>query len=266
MGLFKKGYSAVREEKQRQDEAREKAGKNLFRLFLSNDGDEADVRFLTEEPINFYEHTVKNTRNGKEFYDTYVCSNEDCPLCKGGDRPTFKGAFLVYDMRPYETKDKDGKKIKKEGSVKLYVQGAKVLSQLDRLSSKYGIIDRVLTIIRLGKGTNTTYTIERGDRVGKLSKEEIKNILPEALKEDYNGTSESLYNIVEKCLENQVAGNDVNSFSSDDEDEEEYDNRKNLVGVDDEDEEETPKTTFKSGKSLKKPNSSLKPKPTLKKK
>ena len=66
MGMFKKGYTAVREEKQRQDENREKAGKNLWRFFLQSDGDEADVRFLTEEPVTFYEHTIKTIRNGKE--------------------------------------------------------------------------------------------------------------------------------------------------------------------------------------------------------
>ena len=113
MGMFKKGYTAVREEKQRQDENREKAGKNLWRFFLSNDGDEADVRFLTEEPVTFYEHTVKGMRNGKEVYDTIVCSGDsNCSLCASGDKPTFKGAFLIWDMRPYEYTDKDGKKQK----------------------------------------------------------------------------------------------------------------------------------------------------------
>lgn len=237
MGMFKKGYTAVREEKQRQDENREKAGKNLWRFFLSNDGDEADVRFLTEEPVTFYEHTVKGMRNGKEVYDTIVCSGDsNCSLCANGDKPTFKGAFLIWDMRPYEYTDKDGKKQKGKGQLRLYVQGARVLSQLDRISSKYGLTNRTITIVRLGKGTSTTYTIEKGDEEGKLSQAEIKNMLPEKLREMYNGTADSLYSIIEECLSNSISG----SANNDEDDDEEYAERSNLVGVDDDEEEEAP--------------------------
>lgn len=236
MGMFKKGYTAVREEKQRQDENREKAGKNLWRFFLSNDGDEADVRFLTEEPVTFYEHTVKTMRNGKESYDSVICNGDDsCSLCANGDKPTFKGAFLIWDKRPFEYTDKDGKKKTGEGQLRLYVQGARVLSQLDRISSKYGLTNRTITIVRLGKGTSTSYTIEKGDEEGKLSTAEIKNMLPEKLRESYNGTMDSLYSIIEECLSNSIS---ESSGDSSDDDEEEYANRSNLVGVDDDDEEE----------------------------
>ena len=236
--MFKQGYSAVREEKQRQDEAREKAGKNLYRFFLANDGDEAEVRFLTEEPVTFNEHNVRTTRGGKEVFDSVVCSQEGCSLCAAGDRPTFKGAFLIWDMRPYEVTDKDGKKQTKSGQLRLYVQGARVLSQLDRISTKYGLTNRTVNIIRLGKGTNTSYTIEKGDEDGKLSKAEIENMLPEKLRPMYNGTMESLYDIVKECLSNSMA-----DVEDDDEDDEELSNRRNLVGVDDdiEDSEGAPK-------------------------
>ena len=251
MGMFKKGYTAVREEKQRQDENREKAGKNLWRFFLTQDGDEADVRFLTEEPVTFYEHTIKGMKGGKETYDTVICSGDSCPLCANGDKPTFKGAFLIFDKRPVEFTDKDGKKKKSEGQLRLYVQGARVLSQLDRISSKYGLTNRTITIVRLGKGTSTTYTIEKGDEEGKLSVAEIKNMLPEKLRESYNGTMDSLYSIIEDCLSNSISG----SANSSEEDEEEYESRSNLVGVDEGEEEETPRVSslkkkpmFKSSK------------------
>ena len=246
MGMFKKGYTAVREEKQRQDENREKAGKNLWRFFLQSDGDEADVRFLTEEPVTFYEHTIKTVRNGKEAYDTAICSGDDsCPLCANGDKPTFKGAFLIWDKRPYETTDaKSGKKKTVEGSLRLYVQGARVLSQLDRISSKYGLTNRTITIIRLGKGTSTTYTIEKGDEEGKLSVAEIKNMLPDKLRESYNGTMDSLYSIIEESLSSSMSG----SSDSSEDDDEEYANRSNLVGVeDDNDEDEAPAPRTSSG-------------------
>ena len=250
MGMFKKGYTAVREEKQRQDENREKAGKNLWRFFLSNDGDEADVRFLTEEPVTFYEHTVKGMRNGKEVYDTVVCSGDsNCSLCANGDKPTFKGAFLIWDMRPFEYTDKDGKKQKGKGQLRLYVQGARVLSQLDRISSKYGLTNRTITIVRLGKGTSTTYTIEKGDEEGKLSQAEIKNMLPEKLRDMYNGTADSLYSIIEECLSNSISG----SANNDEDDDEEYSNRSNLVSVDDDEEEEAPASRTTPGIKKKAP-------------
>lgn len=245
MSLFKKGYEAVREEKQRQDENRERAGKSLWRFFLSKDGDEAEVRFLTEEPINFYEHTVKTTRGGKERYDSVICTQDGCPFCEGGDRPSFKGAFLIFDKRPYEYTDKDGKKKSGEGQLRLYVQGARVLSQLDRLSQRYGLTTRDYTITRTGSGTSTTYMFDRGEETGKLSKAEIKNMLPEKLRDDFDGTADSLYRIVQKQLEMSMN----ESPEEDDEDEEDStDTTRNLVSADDdEDEDEAPK------KSLKKP-------------
>lgn len=241
MGLFKKGYSAVREEKQRQDENREKMGKQLWRFFLSKDGEEATVRFLTEEPINFYEHTVKSVRNGKEHYDTVICTEElgGCSLCDSGDKPSFKGAFLIYDKRPYEYTDKQGKKQTSKGQLRLYVQGARVLSQLDRLSERYGLTNRDYIITRSGSGTSTTYMFDRDDDVSKLTEAEVKNMLPEKLREMYDGTMESLYAIVQNQLEMQING-DVDD-DDDEEDTKTSASRNNLVGVDDDEDEEEEK-------------------------
>jgi len=238
MSLFKKGYGAVREEKQRQDENREKMRKQLWRFFLSKDGDEATVRFLTEEPINFSEHTVKTVRGGKEKFDTVICTHDigECSLCDSGDKPNFRGAYLIYDKRPFEYTDKQsGKKKTGKGQVKLYVQGARVLSQLDRLSERYGLTNRDYTITRTGSGTSTTYMFDRGDDTSKLTEAEITNMLPEKLREMYDGTMESLYGIVQNQLEMMISGYD----SDDNDDDEEDDNTgKNLVGIDDEDDDE----------------------------
>lgn len=233
--LFKRGYKAAREEAERQETARANMSKKLFRFFLKDDGDEADVKFLTEEPITFMEHTVQVFKNGKTLYDSVTCSGENCPYCEDGNKPSFKGAFLIYDKRPYEVTDKSGKKKTIDGSVKLYVQGAKVLSQLDRLSERYGLVKRDYTIIRSGTGQNTTYMIERQDESTKLTSKQIENLLPEKLRDEYNGDMESLYTIIENQLEMNLPDAVDNE---DDEDEEEYDNRKNLVGDDDEDEED----------------------------
>ena len=52
MGMFKRGFNAVNEEKQRQEEQKSR-GNGLFRFFLSKDKEEADVTFLTEQPVNY---------------------------------------------------------------------------------------------------------------------------------------------------------------------------------------------------------------------
>ena len=255
MGIFGKGYVSVREEKKRQDENRERAKSVLWRFYLTADDSggiaEADVRFLTEEPITFMEHTVKTfTSGGKESYDSVLCTNEGCALRADGDKPSFKGAYLIWDKRPFEYKDKNGeKKVNNKGQLRLYVQGTRVLSQLDRISEKYGLVNREITIVRMGRGTATTYTIEKGDRVSPLSKEEISNLLPESLRPLYNGTEESLYQIVEKCLSAEVGAASQDSSEVD-----ESSGSKNLVNI-----EETSSQDSSAPRKLAK-KSALKPK------
>lgn len=262
--MFKRGYEASRAEKQRQDEAREAMGKKLWRFFLKDDGDEADLRFLTEEPVNFFEHTLKGSKSGKEVFETYTCTGENCPFCEDGDKPTYKGAYLVIDHREFEYKDQKGKKQTGKDQIRLFVQGMKVVSQLDRISDKYGLSNRDVTFIRLGSGTQTTYTIERGDEE-KLSSKEIKGLLPEKLREEYDGTMDSLYDIIEEQL--VMNTKDYEPDSDDDEDGED-DERAGVIGADD-DEDEEPKSRLKSKKSsstgggtkklFKKPQNSVKP-------
>lgn len=262
-GIFARGYEVSREEKKRQDEARESSGKKLWNFYLKGDGDEADLRFLTEEPINFYEHNVMSKRNGKEVYNQYTCTGKNCSLCADGDRPTFKGAYLVVDRREYEYTDDKGKTKTGRDQVRLFVQGMKVISQLDRISNKYGLSCRDVTLIRLGTGTQTSYTIERGEKE-KLSTDEIEELLPDKLKEEYDGTMDSLYKIVEDQLMLNVKDSDRDTNEDEDEDDDDYEDNDNLVSEDDEDEdeeEERPsRTTKNKGKKglFKKPQNSLK--------
>lgn len=256
--IFARGYSASRAEKERQDKARETAGKRLWRFFLKDDGDEADLRFLTEEPVNFYEHNLKR---GDRF-EQFCCTGEDCPFCNDGDRPTYKGAYLVIDKREYEYTDQNGKKQKGKNQVRLFVMGMKVVSQLDRISDKYGLSNRDVTIVRLGSGTQTTYTFERGEE-DKLTSKEIKALLPEKIRDQYDGTMNSLMGIVEEQL--LMLTKDYESREDDDEEEEEVsDNHDKLIGVEDEDdeEEEKPKkavTSTPQKRLFKKPQNSVKP-------
>ena len=242
--MFARGYEASREEKARQDKARENAGKKLWKFFLADDGDEADLRFLTEEPVNFYEHNLKKG----DRYEQYTCTGDDCPFCEDGERPTYKGAYLVVDRREFEYTDSNGKKQKGKNQVRLFVQGMKVVSQLDRISDKYGLSNRDVTIVRLGKGTQTTYTIERGDEE-KLTKKEIEQLLPEKLRAMYDGTMDSLYSIVEEQLLMNTKDYTPDDDEDDDDDEVEDTKRSRLIGVDDEDEDD--EVPFKEDKKKK---------------
>lgn len=243
--LFQRGYEPAREEKKRQDEQREQSGKRLFNLFLKDDGDEAQVRFLTEEPINFYAHNIKTIHGGKDRFDTFVCSqDDDCPFCEDGDRPSYKGAYLVYDKRTVEVTDKNGKRKKIHGQLRLYIQGMRVIGQLDRLSSRYGLTKCDYIIARVGSGQNTSYTFDRvADENEKMTKKEIENLLPEKLRDMYDGTMESLYSIVEDQITMMLPSEGTHSKSDDDDDDEEdreaeRRRRRNLVGDDDDDDDD----------------------------
>jgi len=257
MGMFQRGYDASRAEKERQDKARENMGKKLWRFFLVDDGDEADLRFLNEQPVNFREHNIKRG----ERFENYTCTGDDCPFCADGDRPTYKGAFLVIDRREYEYTDKQsGKKKKGKNQLRLFVQGMKVVSQLDRIHEKYGLSNRDVTIIRLGKGTQTTYTIERGEEE-KLSRKEIEACFPEKLRDAFDGTQDSLMSIIEDQL--LMATKDYDPSEEDDDEDDEIEEttsgRNKLIGVGDDEEEEAPpkKSSLKS--KFKRSETSLKP-------
>ena len=252
--MFARGYEASREEKERQDKARENMGKKLFRFFIQADprgnAVEADLRFLTEEPVNFYEHNIKKG----DKYESFTCTNEDCPFCADGDRPTYKGAYLVIDRREFDYTDKNGKKQKGKDQIRLFAMGMKVVSQLDRISSKYGLTNREVTLVRLGSGTQTTYTIEKGEKE-TISSKEIKQLLPEKLREEYDGTMDSLMSIVEEQLLMMTKDYDG---GEDDEDEDDdvtsekrisYDDEEEKLPFEDDEEEKPKKTLFKSGGS-----------------
>ena len=250
MGLFSKGYKAQREEKDRQDKAREESGKRLYQFFIpapkrSRDSAEKDVRFLTEEPINFNQHTVKTG----DTYKNYTCTGKNCPLCADGNKATFKGAYLVIDRSEFEYTDKDGKKQTGCDQVRLFVQGTRVVSQLDRISSKYGLSNREVTVVRMGKGTDTTYTVEKGDKE-PLDEEEIEDLLPEKLREDYDGTMESLYGIVEDQL--MLYAPDGSEEEEEEDEDDDYDEDDVIIGADEDedDEDEPPKRSLKKKKEI----------------
>ena len=240
--LFKRGFKALEEEKKRQSEY-QKNKSGIYRMYLKEG--EANIIFLTEEPVNFYEHSVRNTRNGKEYFDSVTCLGDDCHLCNTGDRPSFKSAWLILDLRPYEYEDKKtGQRKTLEKQLKLYVVGTKTAGVLQRKSQRYGLLNTEYILERIGKNTDTTYTL---DKEGKydVDESEINEMLPECYQEMYDGTPESLMDIIEsEIIKNAPNGGE----SSDDEEDE----NEAIIGVDDEEEDEKPKKTGKKKFKFKK--------------
>ena len=228
MAKFRRGFSHAKEEAKRMEKERASWGKKLYEFYLSNDGDEADVVFLNEEPVECFVHNRIVRRNGKEFFDTVVCTRDaDCPDCENGEKATYKGAFLVIDLRPYEGKDSNGKKKTVPYTLRFYLPGIRVVSSLERVSSKYGLLNRVVNIARSGKSTQTTYHIERSDEIWELDVEEMHELMrSDEVKKLYKGDPEDIYDIIEQQLDLRLSTYEEDSEK---EDEEEDDSRSNIV-------------------------------------
>lgn len=211
--MFIRGYEEVEREKKRQAEIQENSNKKIFRFFLTESGPEATIQFLTEEPINCYMHTVQETKNGKTYYNEYVCTgSKNCPYCQSEDsKASLKGAYLIVDHRKFSYTDKNGKKKNVDRSVKLYLAGIQVLSQLNRYHTKYGLKNYLYDIARTGSKTNTTYSFDRLDSDNMLSGKEIKDLLPEKLQDEYDLTEKSLYAIVEEQLKMYIPKDTINN-------------------------------------------------------
>lgn len=256
--MFNRGFKAVDEEKKRQDEEKSKRG-GLFRFFLKEDKEEADITFLTEQPVNFYEHTLKTKVNGKDKYDNVPCTGEDCPHCADGNRPSFKSAWLIIDHREVTYK-KDGKEQTISDQLRLLVYGTKIASQLDRKSDRYGLTGRLYTVVRLGKDTSTSYTFEHGDKY-ELTEEEIENVMPDNIKQQYDGSMDSLYSIIENQISLSAGIKD-----DDKKEDEEYDD--SIKSADEEDEAPKKSKLLQKkkigGKQLPSKENSIKKKPSIK--
>lgn len=183
--VFKKGFKAVKEEQVRREKAKAQRKGRIWRYYL-NDGDEdVPLQFLTEEPLCFFEHSVQE--GGK--FTNVPCIGEGCKEC-AKKKPSYSGAWLVVDGRTVEIDERDsngqktGKKKKLTDQIKMLVRGVTTMSQLDRLSSKYGLMDRMWYLTKTGKNTDTVWNFDRGDDE-EISSKRLKALLaqlPEELR------------------------------------------------------------------------------------
>lgn len=246
MSLFNKGYKAVAKEQERQEQIKESLGRRLNQFFLTAKDDEASVIFLTTEPITFKAYNVKKMSNsGKEYYDMVVCTNESKQTEKYGSKPSFKGAFLIYDTRPVNYTTQDGKEVNKDGQIRLYITGITNLPKLERCESKWGLADYVWEISRTGTGKAVSYSFDRGEKLedSDYADKDFVAELPKALAEEFGDDFEAL-------LEDQLMQYTENppkhdSHTSTEDDDEEEGEDESLVNVEDEDEAPKKKSVVK---------------------
>jgi hypothetical protein len=214
--VYKRGFNEIRKEQERREKAKELRKGKLWRFMLKEGEEDVPVRFLTEQPFTFYEHTIKE---GGNFLNV-PCIGEDCPYCEG-KKPQFVGAWLVVDMREFEVKERDdngnetGKKKKIKDRIKLLVRGVKTAGTLDRLSRKYGLMDKIWDVSRTGKGTDTVWNFEVRQE-DELTEKQLNALLAQ-LPEEYRDADP--YDIVQDQLEKDfnLVMQEVNGESSGDE-------------------------------------------------
>jgi len=170
MSWFTTGYQKVQEVGKAIDERLNQ--QYLPTLFLK-DGEEAPLTFLTTTPFNYYEHFVKGINQ------SYTCSQSaDCPLCAMGNKPSFKGAYIVIDHRVESWNDKSTGEVKsRKDTVKVMKQGIRALQVLDRKNARKGLNGRTWVLTRTGQGNNTQYDFEDIDQIPFTKPEKLPDLV-----------------------------------------------------------------------------------------
>lgn len=163
---FSQGYEKV---EQRNKEIEEAMAGSLPNLIIKENDEGVYVSFLTSNPITFYEHFLPQKKRSFTCPDNGDSSKGTCPLCATGNKPSFKGAYLVIDHR-YESWEKDGQKHERQHTLKVAKFGIRVLKSLQKQHDKIikgspvappnpaGLLGVPFEVIRSGKGTDTQYT------------------------------------------------------------------------------------------------------------
>src|SRR5690606_22730000 len=157
------------EEKQKQiDEALNSAF--LPSLMIRDTDENVYISFVTAEPITYYEHFLKHLKRSFTCPDSGEATKGNCPLCAMGNKPSFRGAFLVIDHRYEEFTRQNGEQVKQQHTLKIAKFGIRVLKALQKLDAKLkkgspvqqavpnGILGIPFEVVRSGSGTDTQYT------------------------------------------------------------------------------------------------------------
>lgn len=221
MTWFSQGYNKVEE---REREIKEAMNRSFIpQLFIREEDEDVFVSFVTSEPITFYEHFIPAQKRSYTCPDNGDSSKGTCPMCAMGNKPSFRGAYLVIDHRYEEFKNKNDETVKQQHTLKIAKFGIRVLKQLQKLDAKLkkgspvmppiqeGILGVPFEIVRSGSGTDTSYTFnalqpnpehfprkyELGEKDGRKQTEQeiiidaIKPLSREAMLEKIGGVSSS---------------------------------------------------------------------------
>lgn len=151
-----------------QKSKRSEGGK--FPTYLDlEDGEEVTLRFLEFDPIKFWQHRVWDPKGkrGKGGFRVFSCTRQpDCPLCRSGNKPSFKVAWQVIHV---DALDQNGD-IKPR--VKLFVKGIRFAEYYTKKTLKKDPTKQNVVLERIGSDQNTTYSFaEWGDK-GKVDYDE----------------------------------------------------------------------------------------------
>jgi hypothetical protein len=149
---FAQGFKHAKKEA-----AKAKARGSWTPEFWLKNGEEAEVRFLSDQPFCIYTHRVKI---GNRFAERTCLEDtgSKCPLCESGNKRRFVGCFSIIDRRKESWTNKEGKLIKKENTLKLWRCGQRILGQLDNLIAKRGsLLGYDVSVSRAGEGKDSVY-------------------------------------------------------------------------------------------------------------
>lgn len=158
--VFNAGWNGVKK-------AKEDIEMGLWKFWVPADESRV-LRFLTLEPVTYYQHTI---RTASQKWESTICTQHDCPLCQQGEKKSFVGSFLVL-VRPHQNKGKDI-----PARVRIYTPSMRVLTQLEKfpLDAECEALDTGdIRVSRSGTGTTTAYTFM--PKPGKLTEDDKKTI------------------------------------------------------------------------------------------
>lgn len=113
MSFIKKGAAAQQSMAQEDMKAEQRSKDNMYGFYIPN-GAETQITFLDGEVKEgmldipfYYQHSV--FMNGS-YNNHFICTNDEepCPICEGGDSPSFVGILTIIDHSEFTSK-KDGK-------------------------------------------------------------------------------------------------------------------------------------------------------------
>jgi len=162
-GWMSNGFEPVKKHAE-EIEQRKKSGGGFALNFWLQEDESAEVRFMSGEPINIFEHNIRI--DGKFAQRTCLQgTGEKCPLCERGDKKRFVGVFCVIDRRTNKWTSKgDGKKHVEVNQVKMWRCGHRILGMLEKFIAKRGKLTGYdIEVTRSGAGTDTIYNMIPGD-------------------------------------------------------------------------------------------------------